>query len=717
MINYPKSAIMKAIYILAILLWSVFSYGQAIQSAEYFFDTDPGVGNATALPVGSASDTINFSGAIATTGLSAGHHHLYVRVKNTQGVWSHYFSRVLYIKEAPTTPSPRLFAAEYFYNTDPGTGNGNNIPSSAFPDDTVNISTSVATTGLTGGWDTLHVRVKDSLGVWSMTMAQPFLICTNRVATPIISGGLQTCSGDTLHLAASAVTGAISYLWTGPNNFSATGQNIAIANATATNAGLYTVRAVRTGGSGCDTSVEGTATIVINPVSPSPTVSISSNPAGAVCAGTAVTFTATSANAGSTYQWFVGNTLQSATGNAFTATPANNDQIRCVVSSNAVCVNDPTDTSNIITVVVNPVLTPSISIVASQDTVCAGTAVSFTATATHGGNSPAYQWKVNNNNVGTNSATYSFTPANGDVVSCELTSSEACANPAAVTSAGKTITVNPVVTPTLHITSGTSNPVCANTAVSFTATATHVGTTNVYEWKINGNIQASTTGSFTHNAWMNNDQVTCTIVSDEVCAMPITASDSFDVIVTPSVAPSVSINANPGVTINPGTQVLFTATPLNAGTNPDYQWRKNGVAISGETSNTYTTNTLQNNDAIDVIIYSKETCPDPDSAISNILTISIITTNVTGEATISGLSVYPNPNHGTFTLSGTVYQSENIQLSLVNTLGQTVHQEEVNISKSNFNHLIKPRQGLTSGIYFLNIKTAHQTTSYKVIVQ
>jgi hypothetical protein len=87
-------------------------------------------------------------------------------------------------------------------------------------------------------------------------------------------------------------------------------------------------------------------------------------------------------------------------------------------------------------VTVNPVVPVSLSIAASPGTtVYSNTPVTFTATPTNGGTTPAYQWKVNGVNVGTNSVNYTYTPLQGDVVTCTLTSSLTCVtnNPATAT--------------------------------------------------------------------------------------------------------------------------------------------------------------------------------------------------------------------------------------------------------------------------------------------
>ncbi|HNY01018.1 MAG TPA: choice-of-anchor J domain-containing protein [Bacteroidales bacterium] len=85
----------------------------------------------------------------------------------------------------------------------------------------------------------------------------------------------------------------------------------------------------------------------------------------------------------------------------------------------------------------------SVTVSASQDTVCAGTPATFTATPVNGGTAPSYQWKINDGNAtNAGNATYTYIPADGDVVSCVVTSSIYCAsgNPA---TGSYTVSVNP----------------------------------------------------------------------------------------------------------------------------------------------------------------------------------------------------------------------------------------------------------------------------------
>lgn len=60
--------------------------GSNIVSAEYFIDSDPGVGNGFPMSISSSPQIITFD----TDGLDDGDHFFYVRVLNQDGEWSFY---------------------------------------------------------------------------------------------------------------------------------------------------------------------------------------------------------------------------------------------------------------------------------------------------------------------------------------------------------------------------------------------------------------------------------------------------------------------------------------------------------------------------------------------------------------------------------------------------------------------------------------------------
>ena len=56
--------------------------------------------------------------------------------------------------------------------------------------------------------------------------------------------------------------------------------------------------------------------------------------------------------------------------------------------------------------IVNPTTAPSISITSNANTICSDTNIQFTATPLNAGSTPSYQWKLNGNNIGTNSSVF-----------------------------------------------------------------------------------------------------------------------------------------------------------------------------------------------------------------------------------------------------------------------------------------------------------------------
>ena len=119
----------------------------------------------------------------------------------------------------------------------------------------------------------------------------------------------------------------------------------------------------------------------------------------------------------------------------------------------------------VLNVNVSPSPVVGISITASANPSCGGLPVTFTATPSNGGSSPIFQWQVNGIPVGINSITHTYTPGNGDLVSCQLLSNIICSvgNPA--TSNVITMTVNPTLAVSVSVSASLLIPVCQGSTV------------------------------------------------------------------------------------------------------------------------------------------------------------------------------------------------------------------------------------------------------------
>ncbi len=154
---------------------------QNLLKAEYFFDTDPGIGNATSITLTANPGNLVFTTSIPTGALPQGFHQLAIRVKETGGRWSQFENRGFYIT-ASTADATNLTAAEYFFDTDPGNGNGTPIP--VTPGATTNFTVSIPTTSLTTGFHFLVIRTKGADGKWGIFEGRGFYITSSTTDVP-----------------------------------------------------------------------------------------------------------------------------------------------------------------------------------------------------------------------------------------------------------------------------------------------------------------------------------------------------------------------------------------------------------------------------------------------------------------------------------------------------------------------------------------------------
>ncbi len=375
-----------------------------------------------------------------------------------------------------------------------------------------------------------------------------------------------------------------------------------------------------------------------------------------VCAGTSVTFTALPLNGGPTplYQWKVNGINSGTNSNTFTYAPVNNDVVTCVLTSSlSSCISNNPATSNAVTMIVNPSQPVSVTVTPSQNPVCLGTTVNFTATPTNGGANPAYQWKVNSVNVGTNNPVYSYIPNNGDIITCVLTSNATCPTGNPATSNAVTMTVNPNLPVSISITAS-SNPFCQGSSITFTATPTNGGATPAYQWQVNGVNAGSGASTYTYNP-AGGDIVTCILTSSLNCTTgnPAT-SNSITMVVNSNLPAGVTIAASSNP-FCPGSLVTFTATPVNGGTAPAYQWKVNGANV-GTNSPTYS-NHPNNGDSVRCVMTSNLGCVinNPASSTEIIMsgTLAPFVTFTPCNDTITTLIAQPIKLKGGIPLGGT----------------------------------------------------------------
>ena len=282
-----------------------------------------------------------------------------------------------------------------------------------------------------------------------------------------------------------------------------------------------------------------------------------------------------------TYQWKKNGTVIAGATAASYATPAattadNNARFTVVITDST---GNVTSNAAVLTVTATAVA-PSITTQPANRSVTVGQAASFTVTAT--GTAPlTYQWKKNGANVsGATSSSYT-TPA---AVSSDNNASFTVTVTNSVSSLASNSAVLTVNVPTTITAQPSSRSINAGQTATFTVAATGTGTLT-YQWRKNGAaISGATSASYTTPAAAVSDNGASFTVMVTGAAGSVTSSAAA---LTVSGPPTITGQpANRSVTA--GQTATFSVTASGTGTLT-YQWKKNGAAVSGATSSSYTT--------------------------------------------------------------------------------------------------------------------------------
>ncbi len=548
-----------------------------IQQAEYFWDTDPGEGNATVLLAfdGNFNQALEQATATGVALPSMGLHKLGVRMRSADATWSPVFSTMIDILAANVISVRNLFIqqAEFYWDTDPGAGNG--VAMLAF-DGNFNQAleqaynnSHIVSSGLSAGLHLLGVRYRSSDGLWS----NPFQIVLQIDASPYpvitaVNGTNSFCSTGTLtgQVYNVALQGSDTYSWTVTGGSITGGQNTNAITVNWTTIGVNTIQIIECNGFGCDTLVSN-----VTITAPSSTPTASAGGATTFCTGGSVNLSSTTAPAGYTYQWYNGATaIGGATSQNYNVNTNGNYSVVFVGACSS-------PNSNAVSVTVNTTPTTPVASNTGTTIICQGqTTVSLNATTAPAGY--GYQWYLDGFILGGATSQNHTATAQGAYT---VFFTGACAS-----ASSNTINVTTVSVPSVPTASaGGSTSFCTGGNVLLSVNTAPAG--YGYQWYVGGVILSGAT-SATYSATTTGNY---TAIYTGQC--PSGVSNTISVNVTTSIT-TPSINASGSTSFCAGSPISANLTSTAAPMGYGYQWYLNGIILGGATSNTYTATQIGN---------------------------------------------------------------------------------------------------------------------------
>ena len=253
-----------------------------------------------------------------------------------------------------------------------------------------------------------------------------------------------------------------------------------------------------------------------------------------ICEGTAVSFVVSAASSISLqYQWQKnGTNLLGATSDTLTITAAMLADVgdyQCIISNDL----GETISSQIAALTVTASQEAAVSLDFMNPIICQGESLTFTALAINGGDTPTYEWYVNDLVQATSSGAFTSTNFNdGDVVYVEMTASEGCIVNPMVSSEEVLVAVNPIVMPEIEIDAPVDTIICEGTEVTFTGLASGAGLNPTTAWYVNDDLVAVNALNYTTSDLQDGDEVYCVLTSNAECAQPNVVTSNILTVMT-----------------------------------------------------------------------------------------------------------------------------------------------------------------------------------------
>jgi len=535
-----------------------------------------------------------------------------------------------------------------------------------------------------------------------------------------ISGNPSLCQGDSETYSVNQVTGATSYTWQFPSGWSGTSTTSSITLTSGSLGGTISV----TADNSCGSSPQATIQVSVNQA---PTVSV--NPPNAtICSGGNGVLLQASGTA-QNYSWSPTTGLNTSSGQSVTANPATTTTYtvtanngNCSATSQATVVVSNQPTASIYPG--NPVLCSNGSLILS-----ASSGISYSWTGPNGFNSSSQTVSISNTGL------YSVTITDPGGCSGSATATvNVIQSPALTVNAGTNQVIAPSSTTTLGgnptASGGTSpytyawtpagsldnagiaNPQATPTAnTTYTLTVTDANgctATSIVSVNISGSTNCQVTLNpsnmnipadpgnhtitltidpgcpwtviencnwltFTNTSGSGSATLTFTVTQNNLaiaktCVVNVNG-EIMTITQNPCMAPSADFTASQQAGIVP-----FSVTFYDNSSNSPTQWAWTFPGGSPSSSTLQTPTVTYNSEGIfDVTLKVTGACGY--NTLTKSSYIGVLSTGIDNTVLSSGISVYPNPNKGTFTVRGEMSGSEIVYLNLFSALGQLVHSD------------------------------------------
>lgn len=459
-----------------------------------------------------------------------------------------------------------------------------------------------------------------------------------------------------------------------------------------------------------------------NPVAPTATISAGSS---TVCVGQSLALTNTSTGSPTSYAWTMTGGTPSSANTSSTTVSYSSAGVKTISLTVATGTLSSTSTKTV-TVIANP----TINATPGSTTICAGQAVSLSAS---GGTS--YSWMPGN----LTAAAVSVSPASTTVYTVTGTSSGCSATNTATVSVNASPSVN--ISGNTAICSGSSATLTASGATSYvwapggqTTSAVTVSPSGTAVYTVTGTSSGCSATQITTVTVTSAPSVSVSATSTTICngtSASISASGASSYTWNPgnlsgasiSVSPAntttytvtganggcagapqtsiVNVNASPVLSASATTTMLCAgqSTSLTATGATSYTWNPGnlsgaGVSVMPSATTTYTvTGTSAGCNGNATVMINVSTCTGIDNLASG-----------------TGLSVYPNPNNGEFYIVNG--NAQTVSLQIFNSMGQLVLQGRLDKAESRIN-----LSSYGKGLYYVQLSGSDFVKTVKLVAE